>query len=185
MRNKQELKAMSMSEIIEAYNTLSTTPVTEFKSLSFARDELHSLEKKLETATDVGTPVGDDSVPAVVTHKIAGDNSKYDSREKRGPNQGVGAYAKGLLLEGNGNADVLRMVMERFPVAKTSKGCIAFYRTALQRDGKLGKNGQAIAQNPDDIIAKAQAAIDAANAAIASAHAQKEAAAAAPAEAIA
>ena len=60
----------------------------------------------------------------------AGDNSKYASTDKRGPNQGVGAFCKELIVEGKTNAEVLAAVAEKFPTAKTSKGCVAYYRTS-------------------------------------------------------
>lgn len=156
------LKSMSMSQVIEAYNALATangkTTVTEFKSLSFARSELNNLEQQVENqasqTTDTGAAVAG-TAEGTVVHAAAGDASKYDSRDKRGPNQGVGAFAKEQLMLGKNNSDTLAAVMQKFPAAKTSKGCIAFYRTALQRDGKLAKGGGVIPADPVSMEAKA------------------------------
>lgn len=165
------LKAMSMSDIITAYNALATangkSPVTEFKSLSFARSEFANLEKLVETPTQEAPTTEAGTAPADGTVKhasgVAGA-AKYNSTDKRGPNQGVGAFAKELLMEGKPNKEVLEAVLAKFPAAKTSGGCIAYYRTALQRDGKLAKGGGVIPQDPaameaaaDKAIAEAQA----------------------------
>lgn len=185
MYDKDTLKGMSMSQIIDAYNELATRAskptVTEFKSLNFARQQLSELETKMNTeapfeadapaATTAAT--GETTAAAPVKVKSA-DAAKYDSTGKRGPNQGVGAHAKALLLTGATNDVVLASVQATFPNAKTSKGCIAFYRAALQRDGKLGKGGVVIAQNPADMIAAAEATIAKAQEAIAAARALAE-----------
>lgn len=177
-----------MSQIIDAYNELATRAskptVTEFKSLNFARQQLSELETKMTTDDnavpfDANAPAtttaatGETTAAAPVKIKSA-DAAKYDSTGKRGPNQGVGAHAKALLLTGATNDVVLASVQATFPNAKTSKGCIAFYRAALQRDGKLGKGGVVIAQNPADMIAAAEATIAKANEAIAAARALAE-----------
>jgi len=185
MLDKNTLKGMSMSQIIDAYNELATKAgkpaVTEFKSLNFARTSLSELEAKMNDTTTQDAPFEADApadataaptdAPAAPTKVKSADAAKYDSTGKRGPNQGVGAHAKALLLTGATNDVVLASVQATFPDAKTSKGCIAFYRAALQRDGKLGKGGVVIAQNPADIIAAAQAAIAKAREAIVAAEA--------------
>jgi len=161
------LKKMSMSDLISRYNEVAATigkeAVTEFKSLSFARSEVTRIETLMEqgntqnVAAEGAAVLGEGATAttgeagAATTGStvVKAADSKYDSRDKRGPNQGVGAFAKEQLLLGKSNADVLAAVTEKYPTAKTSKGCIAFYRTALQRDGKLGKNGQAIPADPE------------------------------------
>lgn len=55
----------------------------------------------------------------------------------RGPNQGVGAFAKDLLLAGKPTKEVLAAVHEKFPDAKTTASCIAYYKNALVKAGKL------------------------------------------------
>jgi hypothetical protein len=72
-----------------------------------------------------------------------GDKQKYNSSGKRGPNQGIGSFAKEQILNGQSNAAILEMIRTQFPTAKTSASCIAYYRTALKKDGTSGKPGVA------------------------------------------
>ena len=51
--------------------------------------------------------------------------------------QGVGSFAKELLVKGVANADVLKAVLEKFPEAKTTSSCIAYYKTKLIGAGLL------------------------------------------------
>jgi hypothetical protein len=174
------LKGKSMSELIHMHNELANQlggpSVTEFKNLAAARAAVETLEKKMsnpQADTAVSTEAGVTTHEAAV--KIAGDQ-KYNSAGKRGPNQGVGAFAKEQITAGKTNAEVLAMVKERFPEAKTTTSCIAYYRTALKK-GPTGK----VAPTPEELRAKAQALLDAAAAAEAAAALAPEAAAQQPA----
>jgi hypothetical protein len=80
----------------------------------------------------------------------------------------VGAFCKEQIIAGKNNAEVLVMVKEKFPDAKTSAGCVAFYRTALSKAGK--ETGP----SPEALRAQAQALLDKA---AAEAEAEAEAAA--------
>ena len=146
-----KLKQMSMSELIDLHNQLAdqlgVAHEDSFKNLAAARVAIVELQAKVD-ALNVNS--GSDT-PATVTHSTS-DNSKYSSSGKRGPTQGVGEYAKSLIVEGKDNATVLAAVMEKFPTAKTSKGCIAFYRTALAK-------GPAVV-DPAALRAQAQALTD-------------------------
>ena len=72
-----DLKKMTMSELIARYNELSTTPVTEFKTLAAARAAVQSLENKMteeaNTVVDGMTPTNNTTVTAP-----AGDAGKYN-----------------------------------------------------------------------------------------------------------
>ena len=164
-----QLKKLSMSELIVMHNTLADTlgvaQETSFKNLAAARDAVANLEKKMENTAHAHDRSGDDrradempSDPAgsVGTVHTTVDKSKYNSSGKRGPTQGVGEFAKSLIVQGLDNAAVLAAVMEKFPSAKTSKGCIAFYRTALSK-------GPAVV-DPAALRAQAQALLDKATA---------------------
>ena len=172
-----DLKKMSMSELIARYNAVAATkgvePVTEFKNLAAARTAVQSLEegKTMTETTTVATEAG--AAPA--------DAQKYNSSGKRGPNQGVGEFAKGLIKDGKPNADVLAAVKEKFPGAKTTMGCIAYYRAAVKNPNmgkKAGKSAEQLRADAAAILAKAEA-VEASEKAKASAEA---AATAAPAE---
>lgn len=132
---------MSMSELvaeiaIQAERT-GAEAKTEFKSKAAAKHYLDELTAK----PDAGAPFeGGTAVETEASGKPvlipAGDNSKYATVGKRGPNQGVGAFAKQLIREGKNNAEVLAAVTTQFPTAKTSKACIAYYRAKIVAEQK-------------------------------------------------
>jgi hypothetical protein len=134
----QDLKKLSMSELIALYNTLpGVSPVTEFKNLAAGRAAIQNYSgvKMTEEATQVET-----TVPATGEQVATpeGDTNKYSTVGKRGPNQGIGEFAKQLLTAGVSTADVLAQVKANFPTAKTSASCIAYYKAAL-KNPMLGK----------------------------------------------
>ena len=115
------LNEMTMEELIEHHNEVATgldkPTVESFKSLKAARAAVEKLSKPVKQK-EPKTPV---------------DPEKLG----RGPVQGVGAYAKQLLLEGLSNKEALAKTLEQFPNAKTTVACIAYYRNKLVADGKL------------------------------------------------
>jgi len=180
-----DLSGKSMSELIALHNELASklrvNPVTEFKNLKAARTAVTDLENKMNqavetTETTETTDAGAAAVEGVTKHVLKGDDAqKYNSSGKRGPNQGVGSFAKELIVAGLSNADVLTKVMAKFPNAKTSKGCIAFYRTALSKAGKeTGPTPEQLRKQAEELIAKA-ASVEAAQKAAAEALAADEA----------
>jgi hypothetical protein len=150
-----DLKKMSMSELIAMYNERTTgDKVTEFKNLAAARAAVTSLENQM---SDTENPLGPDATP--ITEKSAADKAKYSSTGKRGPNQGVGAFAKELISAGGSNADVLAAVKAKFPDAKTTTGCIAFYRTALNKGpAKASATPEALRAKAQELLAAAEKA---------------------------
>ena len=122
MLNGKELQALTKEEVVEAYNTLASAndmpTVEDFLSLKHARNEYKALAKSLK-------PVKEPKVPS--DPEVLG----------RGPVQGVGNYAKELLLSGMANKEVLADVLAQFPSAKTSAACIGYYRTKLVEQGLL------------------------------------------------
>lgn len=188
-------KKLSMSELIILHNELAdklgAAQEASFKSPAAARAAIIVLETKLENLmnenpTDAAVPsevqtettgaetevleVPADADAAPETPAEVADNSKYNSSGKRGPNQGVGAFAKALIAKGQDNATVLAAVKEQFPDAKTTTGCIAFYRNALAK-GPVAKNSAVLREKAAALIAEADAidAKTAADAALASA----------------
>ena len=157
-----DLKSMSMSELIALYNEQAAAKgiaqVTEFKNLAAARSAINKLEGKAMTENSTPTEGKD----------------KYNSTSKRGPNQGIGAFAKTALNEGKTTAEVLAMVKETFPDAKTTMGCIAYYKAAL-KNPNLGKKAK-VAKTAEELRAEAQALLAAADTAeaLAAAAAQPE-----------
>lgn len=181
-------KKLSMSELIILHNELAdklgAAQEASFKSPAAARAAILVLETKLEklmneNPTDAAVPsevqtettgaetevqeVPADADAAPETPAEVADNSKYNSSGKRGPNQGVGAFAKALIAKGQDNATVLAAVKEQFPDAKTTTGCIAFYRNAIAK-GPVAKSSAVLREKAAALIAEADA-IDAKTAA--------------------
>ena len=125
------LKSLSMAELINMHNELAaqagTAEVDTFKTLAAGRVAIVQLQEKIAVVNSGEAPAAEDD------GMNPKSGAKYNSSGKRGPTQGVGAYAKTLILAGQTNAEVLAAVLEQFPTAKTSNGCIAYYRTALAK----------------------------------------------------
>lgn len=183
-------KKLSMSELVTLHNELAdklgVSQETSFKSPAAARAAITTLETKLkvimnettetvpseienQTAETEVLEVPADANDAPETAAEVADNSKYNSSGKRGPNQGVGAFAKALIAKGQDNATVLAAVKEQFPDAKTTTGCIAFYRNALAK-GPVAKSSAVLREKAAALLAEADA-IDAATKAAAEAQA--------------
>ena len=147
-----DLKSMSMSELIALYNEQAAAKgiaqVTEFKNLAAARSAINKLE---------GKTMNKDTTPTE-------GKDKYNSTSKRGPNQGIGAFAKAALIDGKTTAEVLAMVKETFPDAKTTMACIAYYKAAL-KNPNLGKKAKVakVAKTAEELRAEAQALLAAAD----------------------
>lgn len=167
-----DLKKLGMTELIALHNDLAeklgVSSETSFKSLGAARNAIANLETKMNEATNMsGSPfVGGDTPAAnAIVPVDAGDRGKYNSSGRRGPNQGVGAFAKEHIVAGKTNAETLVLVKAKFPDAKTTTGCIAFYRTALSK-GPVGKSPEVLRAEAQALIAKAEAVEAAAKAAV-------------------
>jgi len=130
-----------MSEIIASYNNLAVAQgkeeVTSFKNLAAARAALKTLESNMSNDTPEVTDVEseDSEIIPADSEIIPADSKsgpKYNSSKKRGPTQGVGAFCKAQILEGKTNAEILEIVAEQFPTAKTTANCVAYYRARLK-----------------------------------------------------
>ena len=52
--------------------------------------------------------------------------------------RGIGKFIVEMILETGGtNAEILKTTLEKFPDAKTSMACIAWYKSKLRREGKI------------------------------------------------
>lgn len=187
-----DLKKLGMTELIAHHNklaeSLGVATETSFKSLGAARTAIINLESKqitMNTETTTDSPIEGSALTAAAVAAVSNSDQKYNSTGKRGPNQGVGAFAKEQIVAGKNNADALAAVKAKFPDAKTTTGCIAFYRTALSKTpgGVDPEKLMADAQKLIDQAKAIQAARDAKAAADAKAVADAKAAADAEAEA--
>jgi len=117
------MEEMTMDEIIAEHNKLATElgrpTVGTFKSLKAARAAL----VKLQTPAEAKSPTNTGS-------------------ETRGPVQGIGVFAKALIVEGKSNKEVLEAVLKTYPTAKTTTSCIAYYRSKLVLAGKLPRSAR-------------------------------------------
>jgi hypothetical protein len=69
--------------------------------------------------------------------KIKAPKAPKAPKEPKAPKaEGIGAFSKNLILEGFTNAEILAKIVEKFPEAKTTAGCIAYYRNALKKAAK-------------------------------------------------
>jgi hypothetical protein len=134
----KQLNEMTMEEVVNAHNELATKlnkpTVDTFKSLAAARNAYTKLTKAAEP-------------------KEPKAPKEIDPNGPRGPVQGVGAFAKALILEGGDNKTVHAAVLEQFPSAKTSVACIAYYRSKLVLAGLLPKKGKAAPQEEEAVAA--------------------------------
>ena len=67
----------------------------------------------------------------------------------------VGATAIKLILENPelSNAQVLEKVKESFPTAQTTMACIAWYKSKLRKEGKIG--ARVFAKKAKEVVAEA------------------------------
>lgn len=134
------MSKQTMSEILAEYNKLAVEnggdEVTSFKNLAAARAALKTLQDSLmDNQTETPEVAADEpevtGAPGLDTPSNSGP--KYNSTNKRGPTQGIGAFSKGLIAEGKTNAEILAAIAEQFPTAKTTSNCIAYYRAKMKK----------------------------------------------------
>ena len=125
---KAFMSKQTMSEIIAEYNALAVEQgkdeVSSFKNLAAARAALASLQ---EPAAEEELDPNREIIP-----ESSNSGPKYNTAGKRGPTQGIGAFCKDLTPDGKTNDDVLEAVAEKFPTAKTTRNCVAYYRAKLK-----------------------------------------------------
>jgi len=137
------MSKQTMSQIVAAYNELATAQgkelVSSFKNLSAARAALKSLESDTtmtnETVETVETVEAEEQVVAGL-ETPSNSGPKYNTAGKRGPAQGIGAFAKGMIADGKTNQEILDAIAAQFPTAKTTRNCIAYYRTQMAKAAK-------------------------------------------------
>ena len=74
----------------------------------------------------------------------------------------IGNFSRALLLKGLSNAQVLAAVKIQFADAKTTSGCIAWYKADLRKKGMIDKSaggGQAKAQTKEQLLAALDALV--------------------------
>ncbi len=153
----ENVKGMNMSQLIAEHNKLAEVhgvpAVSSFKGLSAARAAVSSLQNKGNTTMSNSEAPFDTAVTAEATTEASPDKAKYSTVGKRGPNQGIGAYAKERIAQGASNAKILAEIQAKFPDAKTSTSCIAFYRNAMKK--VTGVDPEALRAKAAELLAAA------------------------------
>ena len=142
-----EIKKMSMDEVIAHHNELAEklgVPTAEsFGSLGAARMATLELQTKVNTLmnTEITEAPFDADAPAETTGETSAA-SKYNTAGRRGPNQGIGAYAIERLKGENPptTQELLAEIQMKFPGAKTSAAGIAYYKNVIKY-GPVNKRG--------------------------------------------
>ena len=70
-----------------------------------------------------------------VAAKVAKPKTEKATKEPKAKKPGIGAFCMDLIEKGKTNDEILASIAKTFPEAKTSKGCIAFYRNKAKAAG--------------------------------------------------
>jgi len=147
------LLEMSFTDLLDIYTTRCEELGKEPDDSHKTKEALIEAINKLSTDEGNDTPEGGQGVGST-TEGNGDKQQKYNSSGKRGPNQGIGAFAKEQIALGKTNQDVLNMIADKFPSARTSMSCIAYYRNAIKKGGSAKGSGGAIG-DPAALRAKA------------------------------
>lgn len=63
--------------------------------------------------------------------------AKKAPEKTKGSHPGIGAYIKGMLIDGKSTEEILLAIAKQFPQAQTTKSSVAWYRSKLRTSGKL------------------------------------------------
>lgn len=64
-------------------------------------------------------------------------NQKTEDKTVKVVEMNIGQYSRDLILKGGTNDEILEQVLKTFPKAKTTKACIAWYKSDLRKKGLL------------------------------------------------
>jgi len=150
------LQEMSFTDLLDIYTT-------RCEELGKEPDDAHKTKESLIEAINGLQGNGEDTSGQDTGNADSSDKKqKYNSSGKRGPNQGIGAFAKEQIVQGKTNQEVLNMINEQFPTARTSMSCIAYYRNAIKKGngggggGKTSGDPAALRAKAAELIAKAE-----------------------------
>jgi hypothetical protein len=153
MNDTANLQEMEFTDLLDIYTTrceeLGKEPDDAHKSKEALIEAINALQGGGEQGGEAGDTESSDK------------QQKYNSSGKRGPNQGIGAFAKEQIIQGRTNQEVLNMIATQFPTARTSMSCIAYYRNALKKGngtgtGKASGDPAALRAKAAELIARAE-----------------------------
>lgn len=125
---------MNVAELTVAYNDLAKTlgrPTRKnFKNKADALAAIEVLDAEAKKATPAQKATAGKKEDAAAKRKAANGNGEAKEKKPRGP--GIGAFCKGLISKGKTNPEILEAVAAQFPGAKTTAGCLAYYRNKMK-----------------------------------------------------
>jgi hypothetical protein len=147
------LQTMEFTDLLDIYTT-------RCEELGKEPDDAHKTKEALIEAINA-LQGGEQQEGGDTSGEPSDKQQKYNSSGKRGPNQGIGAFAKEQIALGKTNQEVLSMIETQFPTARTSMSCIAYYRNAIKKGngtgtGKASGDPAALRAKAAELIAKAE-----------------------------
>lgn len=124
---------MSLTELVVAYNDLAKTlgkpPRKSFKTKAEGLSALEKLDELAKAQTPTQEATTEKKEVAAEKRKAARPKTEGEPKQR---GQGIGAFCKELISQGRTNAEILTAVQDKFPGAKTSAGCVAYYRNKMK-----------------------------------------------------
>ncbi len=71
------------------------------------------------------------------TRKQGATTANKTKKQQKGAHPGIGAYVKGLLIDGKSTEEILLAIAKQFPEAQTTRSSVSWYRSKLRSLGKL------------------------------------------------
>jgi len=150
MNEQLNMQEMSFTDLLDIYTT-------RCEELGKEPDDAHKTKEALIEAINALQGGGEEGAGGqeAGNTEASDKQQKYNSSGKRGPNQGIGAFAKEQITQGKTNQEVLNMIATQFPTARTSMSCIAYYRNALKKGNGGGGTKGGTSGDPAALRAKA------------------------------
>ena len=124
---------LSLTELVVAHNdiakVLGKPPRKSFKSKTEALSALEKLDELAKTQTSAQEAATEKKEAAAEKRKAARPKAEGEPKQR---GQGIGSFCKELISQGRTNAEILAAVQDKFPDAKTSAGCVAYYRNKMK-----------------------------------------------------
>lgn len=133
----KQLNEMSLVELALAYNELAKPlgkkPRKSFKSKSEGIKAIEALDSEAKKATPAQRETEAKKEEKAAKVKAAKPKAEKAEGARKPRGSGIGAFCTDLIAKGKTNDEVLAAVQKKFPDAKTTKGCIAFYRNKAKQ----------------------------------------------------
>lgn len=121
---------MTIADIVRAYNevagALRRPPKANFKTKAEGLTALDTLDREAREMLPA------QQVVEVKKEVVSAKRQAAKPKTEGGKRPGVGAFCVTLIKDGKSNEEVLAEVLVKWPEAKTSKSCIAYYRSGIK-----------------------------------------------------